>query len=710
MQKKKRVIRYLRPLGFGTLLLLIPLLRDLHLESALLVSTLYCFLGGLRASVKSNDNYAKLITGSVFSIFLIAVPLLVHGLIANCLTWSGIGFWVLLPVPSILFGVAIGRFYSSLKFPIPRLLTLLTLILVGLGTLIFELFTLPQVYYFNHVWGTWPGPIYDEEIRITTGLIWFRLSTLVWVLLLWLLPKVSTSRSSQVVVLLSGILIVVSLFLQPQLGISTPRSFLKTELSSVVKTEHFHLYFDESNYTDDERSYWAARHEFHFNQIIEQLEIDWPEGRIIESFLYENAWQKKELVGAKFTSYVPVWLEQDQLHIAKEHLEPVLKHELVHVIAKQFGNDLINASWSIGLVEGVAEAIAKDASNVSTIDQIIAAEYPLPTTSEMALSLTLSGFYSAASSISYTTAGSFVGYLLENYPVENFKSAYPSTDFEGAYNVPFDTLVTRWKAQLPVTDVDSLDTQVSQFIFSQQSLFQMSCPRKIHPVRLGLDDLRHHESLSDSANALNTINNLYEDYSQLPLIKQLWASYQLRTGNSERITNEISDSDSTLALQLMKADSHFLGDDFTLAEDLLSNLKNDSSHFINENAQNSFVVRTDSLVWQTFINARYQNKLVSLDTFETLPEPLQWLLINRTINRQGDHLLGEYANIMVTKSPNLTWFDTQESLIDKLVYYRQFELAQQWIDLLKEQDLRERYVERVQEQQEWLDFYQVYQQ
>lgn len=147
-----------------------------------------------------------------------------------------------------------------------------------------------------------------------------------------------------------------------------------------------------------------------------------------------------------------------------------------------------------------------------------------------------------------------------------------------------------------------------------------------------------------------------------------------------------------------------------MAEDLLSNLKNDSSHSINENAQNSFIVRTDSLVWQTFINARYQNKLVSLDTFETLPEPLQWLLINRTINRQGDHLLEEYANIMVTKSPNLTWFDTQESLIDKLVYYRQFELAQQWIDLIKEQDLRERYVERVQEQQEWLDFYQVYQQ
>lgn len=136
------------------------------------------------------------------------------------------------------------------------------------------------------------------------------------------------------------------------------------------------MYYDPKFYSEDEIQYWAQRHEFHFDQIVEQLQIDWPTNRKIESYLYNHAWHKKELVGAKFTSYVPVWLEKDQLHIAKEHLEGVLKHELVHVIAKQFGNDLMNASWSIGLIEGVAEAIARDASDVSTLDQIIAAEQP----------------------------------------------------------------------------------------------------------------------------------------------------------------------------------------------------------------------------------------------------------------------------------------------------------------------------------------------
>ena len=157
-----------------------------------------------------------------------------------------------------------------------------------------------------------------------------------------------------------------SFFIHPQLGISSPRSHLKSELSTVIETDHFRLYFDSTNFDDHERAYWADRHEFHFNQIIDILEIDWPKDRYIESYIYENAWRKKELVGAKFTSYVPVWLDQDQMHIAKEHLDQVLKHELVHVLTKQFGNTLFNASWSIGLIEGVAEAIAKDASSIST--------------------------------------------------------------------------------------------------------------------------------------------------------------------------------------------------------------------------------------------------------------------------------------------------------------------------------------------------------
>lgn len=708
MQKKKRVLSYLWPLGFGAILLLIPLLRDVHLESALLVSTIFSFWGSLSAANKKQKNDLRLFASLSLQIFLIFTPLLINGLLTDCITLSGLGFWLLLPLPSLLFGVSIGRFYRVLNFPFPRIFSFVTLLIVGLGVLAYEFFTLPQVYYFNHVWGAWPGPIYDEEVRVTVGLLWFRLTTFLWVILLWWLPAVSASKTHLTIVCLSGALIVFSLFVQPQLGISTPRSTLKSNLNEVIKTEHFHLYFDSSNFDEQERDYWAARHEFHFNQITNQLEIDWPEGEIIESFIYANAWQKKELVGAKATSYVPVWLEQDQLHIAKEHLSGVLKHEMVHVIAKQFGNNLINASWSIGLIEGVAEAIAKDASGVSTLHQIIAAEDSLPSSQDMESALSITGFYSTASSISYTMAGSFVKYLLDNYPIENFKTAYPKSEFEKAYQIPFDTLVTRWKAQLPFNEIDSVDTQVSQFIFSQQSLFQLNCPRKIHPILKGLDDLQFYESLGDTSNALVSIDNLFTKYPDLPLVKQLWSGYQLRTNNFDLLLNEISQSDSAIALQLMKADALFAVNEFELADASLQELLSDSTFINDSNSQDSFTVRSDSLIWSTFFNARYRNKLVDADVFKKLPVPLQWLLINRSISTSHDPLIFAYGEVMLHSVVNPNWFETQESLINMLVYYEHFHLAQKWIDLLMVQNLRARHQERVLEQQEWLEFYQSY--
>ena len=95
-------------------------------------------------------------------------------------------------------------------------------------------------------------------------------------------------------------------------------------------------------------------------------------------YIYANEWQKKELVGAKETSYVPIWLTKDQLHIAHNHLASVLEHELVHVVAKDFGNLLFNGSWNIALIEGLAEAVTQGASQHSTLNELVAAQPEFP--------------------------------------------------------------------------------------------------------------------------------------------------------------------------------------------------------------------------------------------------------------------------------------------------------------------------------------------
>src|SRR5690606_3555442 len=155
-----------------------------------------------------------------------------------------------------------------------------------------------------------------------------------------------------------------------------------------------------------------------------------------------------------------------------------LHHELVHVAAKSFGNTLINASWSIGLVEGLAVAVSPDVSSSSTIDQIVAASDNVPDAGLLEASLSINGFYTGRGSVNYTTTGSFVRWLLREYPVDYLKEAYRSSRFD-VYPLPFDQLVSGWKSMLDTISVDTTDRAISSRLFGRLSLFEADCPRLV---------------------------------------------------------------------------------------------------------------------------------------------------------------------------------------------------------------------------------------
>lgn len=701
----KRILPYLFSLIPGLLFLPVPLLRDFHFESALIAATVGCFWAGIKASSKHRKIYPQSALKVLGFIYLAGTPLFLYSLFSGCLTLHGIGFWILFPIPSVFFGTAIGRLFRKLKTPAPRVLTVLAILFIALGGWLLEFLTLPQVYFFNHVWGSWPGPIYDETVEITIGLIFFRFLTLLWILLLWILPNFSISKANKTKIALLSLFLVIGYFFTTDFGVITPRSYLKQQLPLHKQTEHFDLYFDKNLFTQQEIEYWSLRHEFHFQQIVNQLEIDWPEDQRIESYLYANAWQKKKLVGAKFTSYVPIWLSQDQLHIAKQQLNGVLKHELVHVISKQFGNSLFNGSWSIGLVEGVAEAIAADASPQSTLDQILAADPPYPTVEQMSSALTTSGFYSSASAISYTTAGSFVNYLLKNYPADYFKTAYPSADFKTAYRVSFDSLVIGWQQTLPPIEIDSVDRQVSELIFSQRSLFQRFCPHAVSKELSLWDDFLFHEASLDSASSEEHINSLYElDPSNL-LIKREWIRSQLRKNNTSEVLDSIDNAtDSLLTFAILKADAFALKGDWGAAKSYIESLKPRIDTTSLRTFRYSYELRSDSLSWITFLNSRYKNQLPEIEDFATINTANQLLVLAKAIELKQNQRIQEYSPIVLGSPLHTDWFDIYEDTINQLVFLNETEAAQTWVNAVSSLDLRARYEERLLEQQEWLNF------
>ncbi|MEQ9308032.1 MAG: hypothetical protein RLN90_01155 [Balneolaceae bacterium] len=699
----KKSLKYLLPVLLGVFLIPIPLLGDFHFESALVAATVGCFWGGIVSSKLILKKDSSVVLKVFRAIYLFGLPLLFYSYYSNCLSWHGVGFWLLIPIPSVLFGVAMGRFYRKLTVPFPTFLTVFSLLFISIVVLLMEFFTLPQVYFFNHVWGAWPGPIYDESVTITFSLFFYRGITLLWILLLWFLPDWKRSLITKLIVLISITLLIPAYFSLADFQIITPRSELKSRLT-LYQTEHFDIYFSEERFSVHEIEYWALKHEFHFNQIVNQLEIDWPENRKIESFIYFSAWQKKELVGAKFTSYVPVWLEQDQLHIAKEHLEAVLKHELVHVISKQFGNSLFNGSWSIGLIEGLSEAIAKDASPQSTLDQILAADPPYPSPEQMKSALTISGFYSSAGAISYTTSGSFVRYLLDNYPVSNFKEAYSTSNFEDAYNLSFESLVEGWHQSLPALEIDSVDQQVSNFIFSQRSIFQKNCPHMVTPIMELWDQIRLFETINIKEKALPIVENLYELAPQYLTIKQKWLQYQLEFGKYDLVINAIDANDSIPNFSILRADAFALKKEWADAYDQLEMVWNLLPGQLPGSFKYSFELRNDTLQWNQFNSVRYKMDLPSVDVFPSMNLANQMLTIQQTAAFYLKADLTAFTSISYLQSKNQDWFDVYELLIDRLIYLEEFDKSQQWIDAVSELELRPRYLERLNEQIEWLDF------
>lgn len=696
------------PVLAGLVLLGIPLIRDLHFESAMLAGTIGCFWAGIQAagSRSGQDFFDALRVLGVM--YLAAIPLFIAALLSGCLTIDGVGFWIFIPFPSIFFGAAIGRLIRKLWVPFPKTATVFILLFCAVGIWLFEFFSFPQVYFYNHVWGLWPGPIYDEAVTLTGSFFYFRWLTFLWIVLLWVLPDWSTNLQTKLITALALISLMFSYLNLNEAGIISPRETIQQQLGGVYQTRHFDLYYDERFYSDDEIRYWSVRHEFYFREITEQLDIEWPTGQKIESYLYAHAWQKKKITGAKFTSYVPIWLEQDQLHIAKQQLNGVLKHELVHVISKQFGNALFNGSWSIGLIEGLAEGIAKDASALSTLHQIVAAERPWPLAENMESALSFWGFYGSAGSISYTTTGSFINYLLDEYPVDDLKEAYRSSNIETAYSQPLEKLISEWHQQLEDTPLDSVDRQISEFIFAQRSLFQKECPHSITREMKLWDTYRYHLAEEDTGVAYETLGQLYTLDSNNALVKDAWARAQLDLGNFDSASETIRSEDSLLTLQVLKADAIFLQSGYQEADSLLQTISDDIRSSNSRTLRFTLDMREDSLQWHYHTARRYLNWYPDRSEFSGLNFSNQMLTVNKALQDGRHELILLYADLLKNHTPSSDWFDVYEALIDQLAYRGNYELADTWFINIGSLNLRLRYKECIEEVKKWVDFLKTY--
>lgn len=694
---------YWAPVFIGVLLLPIPLLGNFHFESALLAALIGCFWAGIKAcAITHNQSDGGQIGFILRIIYLAGLPLLIFAIFTGCFSWNGLGFWILYPVPSVFFGYSFGRMLRLWQVPFRRWITVLFLLFVGTGILLIEFFNVPQVYFYNHVWGGWPGPIYDETIAVSWALVFFRILTFLWAALFWFLPSFYKSVKLKTVIFFCIGCLVTGYLILPRLGILSPRSYIQKQLGGVKQTEHFIIYYEKQGFTKDEIRLIALEHEFYFQQITEALSIDGHDlDSKIESYLYANVRQKNRLTGAKFTSYVPVWLDQDQLHIARQQLGS-LKHELVHVLAKQFGNELLNASWSIGLVEGLAVALSGNISPRSTIHQIVAAGKPWPGVAEMRSALSLWGFYGGRSTVNYTTTGSFVRYLLKNYSIASFKEAYKTANIDKAYAQPFSKMVNGWQQFLNTVPVDSLDKQIAARLFSIPSIFEQACPHVLSPVARHLQNYRYYLTVKDTAGALAELTTLRRITPENDFVKNRWMFLSLKTGHINEVTTLNSEQIENPASKLLLADAYVLIKNKRVAQKLVRRAsESDSIPYL---LQEMINIRIDTLQWQRYLQLVYNNYYIEPESFEGFNYFIQIIAIKKAIERERWQLFRRYATKIMNEPLNLHFFGVYLDVIHYLGFHKDFELAYRLVDKLSRQNLKRRYKQRIKEQKHWLVF------
>ncbi len=505
-----------------------PLVDDLGFEFAFLTAFMGSFAAGLMTvclvigwrsgTVRPAGLSVLLILLFGLSLSTLLLPLAVmfvkSWISGFCNVLEGLAFFLLLPCISVLWSTAVALLCAMVaKTRLRACLLFLGVLFASIGISVYRLATQPPVFAYNPIIGYFPGPIYDEVVVITATLLTARAIVLVSVLAMiaglyvcfdpstWkirpaLLLKlrggspngggsenggsnggsVTADRAMRVLFLTSLAVLAAAYLYRAPLGIVIDRDHIQQTLGGHRQTEHFDIYYDLNAATDWYIDLIAREHEYQLDRITTYLEVPVPTKRIA-SYIYANAAQKKRLMGAQYTS-----IERpgsDEMHLNDAPFpHPVLRHELVHVVSAAFGNALYGGSYWIGFHEGLAEAVDWQDTPMNPHEWSRAMrELGLAPPVENLLSMT--GFWTAASSRSYTLCGSFVRFLIDRYGLPAFKQAFPDGAVEEAYGRDTAALIGEWEAFVDGISLREDQLRIARQRFIRPAIFRRRCPHEV---------------------------------------------------------------------------------------------------------------------------------------------------------------------------------------------------------------------------------------
>lgn len=590
----------------------LPLTNTTGFEFSFILTIPLFISGGLIAIVNPSKRIKKYSIVSV-TIIPFVISLTSNLFFSVCPIGTDLLFYPVLSIPAFIIGYLWGVFIHN-NMPIVRLGYLLISLQILLLFSLAEFYFLPQIYFYNPVFGYFPGTIYDHHISLTWGLVFYRLLTIVFFYLFSKMRCSLKEHNYKPLISIPIILIAWFILIKPWLGYSTTEGRIESELNLELKTEHFQIFTDKDIQYDT--TSLKDLHEFYYKEIKEKLKLN--DDVSIKSYIFKSKQQKKELFGSENADVAKPWLKQ--IYLDERNFTNSLKHELVHIMAGEFGNSPFDVAAYINpsLIEGMAMAI-EDNYDDKEIDYIVSLAVKSGDKTDLSELFSGLNFFGNASSKSYLFAGSFIKYLINTYGIEKVKEVYKDADFLKSYDKPIDVLEDEYNGYITSLDY-KINKETANLYFGYQPLVRKICPRVAARMEKEAWELFRKKAYEDAKEKFEFIFKYSGSYSSLNGI--LLSDIQLNnyTNALELAEENIQKFENTsylYNLELRIADISILNSDSLRAEEIISDLleQNPSVSYYNAAVLRELLLEKGVEYYSDFLLSIYQKKILLIKDF-----------------------------------------------------------------------------------------------
>jgi hypothetical protein len=347
-----------------------------------------------------------------------------------------------------------------------------------------------------------------------------------------------------------------------------------------------------------------------------------------------------------------------------------LKHEIVHVIASEFGTTPFKVADKINpaMIEGLAMAIENDYDG-NSVDNLAKLAYGSGYKVSMQNLFTGLNFMNHYSSISYIYAGSFIKFLIDNYGVAKVKQLYSNTDFQQIFGSNLPKLQEGYESYLKNVEL-IYNRNTAQMYFGGKTIFKKHCARTAASKTKRAISIFNNGNYQEAELLFNDVYNYSGLYSSLlgltnSRIKQ--KKYNIAEKYLSEEASKFFDSPNKFNLELLHGDLYVLNDRFDSAKVIYDSLlvQKPSMDYYNEAYVKTYLLKKDSGELKKFILADRKERFQILRS-----------IIDKTVLYEAIPMMLYYTNDNAELKNLVLFLQHKLEVIDKISSYAALRLSQ----------------------------------